>query len=587
MATADLNDDGLLDLVTVSTVWDTLNLFFQTTPGQSGQFPAQPDLSLSVGGGPGPRTPASVAAADLNGDGLVDLVSANVNADNLTVFFQTSPGEFPTSPSLTIGSSLYNSGPLFVRTADLNGDGLLDLVSANDVSDNLTVFLQTSPGEFSLSPDHVLGGTSTTNRPQAVDAVDLNGDGLLDLVAACESSLVVFFQMSTGQFPASPSLELGEVFRPLSVQGADLNGDGQLDLVSTSTTDGRLAVHFQSGPGQFPSSSSISIGDAPTFSPTSAAAADLNGDGLLDLISANGGGGSHLSVFLQTGLGQFATTADFSTSQAGTSVTLGDLNNDGLIDLIAGDNLGTSLFLQTSVGQFNVDPVLTLGAYPPNDVQAADLNGDGLLDIVASIPTLHNLTVYFQASSGGFPTTPSLSLSDPSPGSLPFSVAAADLNGDHLLDLVSANGLADHLVVYFQTSQGQFPEAPSRYLGGPSTTSLPISVVAADLNGDCLVDIASANRSGHNLTVFFQTASGDFPVNPDITLGNQVTTRFPYSIEAADLNGDGQLDLVSANGDGDDLTLFFQTTPGHFPTSPQPRPRTRPLRLCLTSRPRT
>ena len=114
---------------------DNLTVFLQD-PGSPGSFPTEPSATLATG-----HRPTSVTAADLNGDGALDLVSANEGSDNLTVFFQDpgDPGSF-TEPT-AIGGPGITDLARSVTAADLNGDGALDLVSANLGSDNLTVFL--------------------------------------------------------------------------------------------------------------------------------------------------------------------------------------------------------------------------------------------------------------------------------------------------------------------------------------------------------------------------------------------------------------------------------------------------------------
>jgi hypothetical protein len=242
------------------------------------------------------QMPQSVAAADLNDDDLIDLVSANLQGDNLTIFFQTSPGQFPISPNRTLGSSATTNGAYSVAAADLNGDGRRDLVSANSDGNNLTIFFQVSPGQFPSSM--TLGNASTTLSPVSVSAADLNGDGRLDLATANRdgNNLTVFFQTNPGQFSLSPDLTLGNPSTtpfPTSVAAADLDGDGLLDLVSSNGQGGNLAVFLQTSPGRFPSTPSFTLQHGLGFAGL-VTTADPNSDGQIDLLSV----GTGLSAFL-------------------------------------------------------------------------------------------------------------------------------------------------------------------------------------------------------------------------------------------------------------------------------------------------
>ena len=214
---------------------------------------------------------------------------------------RANPGEF------TLGATLRDpsiNGPRSVAAADLDGDGDLDLVSANEEGNNLTIFLQTqsrlpplrsAPGREEASPTRLrttftLDDTLSITGPVAVAAADLDGDGDLDLVSANQDSdnLTIFFQDASGQFRLAAPLS-GSIRGPLSVAAADLDGDGDLDLVSANLGSENLTIFFQTAPGQF-TQDLEPLSDPSLNIPTSVAAADLDGDGELDLVSSSEGG---------------------------------------------------------------------------------------------------------------------------------------------------------------------------------------------------------------------------------------------------------------------------------------------------------
>jgi len=179
VTTGDLNGDGKLDLASANLNSNSVSVLLNTTvPGAaSPNFTARQDFVTGAG-------PVSVAAGDLNGDGKLDLVVANFNANNVSVLLNTTtPGA--TTPSFADKQDVATSeGPIYVTTGDLNGDGKLDLVVVDLLSNTLSVLLNTTaPGaaapSFAAKQDFATG-----DGPLAVAVGDLNGDGKLDLAVA-------------------------------------------------------------------------------------------------------------------------------------------------------------------------------------------------------------------------------------------------------------------------------------------------------------------------------------------------------------------------------------------------------------------
>ncbi|MFN0244557.1 MAG: FG-GAP-like repeat-containing protein [Planctomycetota bacterium] len=566
VAAADMDDDGDLDIASANRGNDTLTVFFQTSPGAFAGAP----LAL---GGPGITTdPQSVVAADLDGDGDLDLASANSSTHTLTVFFQTSAGAFAVVP-VVLGGPGITSVAQSVTAGDLDGDGDLDLATANSGSNTVTVFFQTSPGVFASTP-LALGDPSTS--PVSVTAADLDGDGDLDLATANFTvdnigSVTVYFQTNRGVFARAP-LTLSGTGGGGAVRAADLDGDGDLDLVSANPLESTLTVFFQTSPGVF-AAEPLTLGDSNvTNQPSYVEPADLDGDGDVDLASANRAGHT-LTVFLQASSGAFGSLplsfGNSSITIRPRSVAMGDMDDDGDLDVVSANSISNTLtiFMQSSPGVFAGAP-LTLGDVRvtpfPTSVAPADIDGDGDLDLVCA--NMLNVTVHFQTSPGVFGSSPLALESDGGLGAIPRSVAAVDLDLDGDLDVVSPNPSSDTLTISFQTSPGVFA-APPLLLGSPSVTDQPTSVIAADLDGDLDLDLVSANQAGDNLAVFFQTSPGTFDPVPT-TLGDASVSDGALKVAAADLDGDGDLDLVAACQNTDALSIFFQTSPGKFGAVP-------------------
>ena len=569
---ADLDGDGDLDILSADG-GDNLTVFFQLG---SGIFDPTP---LVLGDPITTASPEFAIAADMDGDGDLDLLSANPSNSfqnhSLTVFFQTSPGVFGPIP-LTLGDSATPFSPRSLDAADLDGDGDLDIVSANSGTDNLEVFFQIDSGVFDSVP-LVLGGPATMRLPYSVKAVDLDQDGDLDLVSANASSdnLTVFFQIGAGTFNPAP-LVLGDsttLDSPRSVESVDFDGDGNLDLICVNLLNDNLTVFFQTSPGVF-DPTPWALGDSTkTLLPRAVRVADLDGDGDLDLVTANGNG-DNLTVFFRNGPAAIdpapTVLGDLGTTGGPFSVKAADLDQDGDLDIVSAnvgsDNL--TVFFQSGPGVFDGAPLVLEDCTTTNSpisVSAADLDGDGDLDLVSANVSSNNLAVFYQSGAGIFDSAPMM-LGDSTTTDGAISVIAADLDGDGDLDLASANGFGDNLAVFFQSGAGLFDSVPL-VLGDSTTMELPFSVKAADLDEDGDLDLVSANVSSNNLAVFYQSGAGLFDSAP-LVLGDSATTGAPFSVEAADVDGDGDFDLVSANSDSDNLVVFFQIQPGLFDPAP-------------------
>ena len=266
------------------------------------------------------------------------------------------PGEFLAATTLTTGGQ-----PNQVVSADLNGDGLPDLVFADlSTSGNAIVMLQnaTTPGQFAAPLDLPTGGMTAS-----VAIGDLNGDGKPDIVATTfdtsgnNGAVAVFLQnpASPGTFMAPVTFPAGA--QPQSVRILDVNGDGLPDLVvanrgpgSDGTGSAGVSVLIQdpAHPGSF-------LAPVTYTTPPGAidvAVADLNGDGKPDLVVASLGPGptGAVSVLLQstTTAGTFGAATSYSGFGQPLSVAIADLNGDGHPDIAVADGFTASVMLQNA-----------------------------------------------------------------------------------------------------------------------------------------------------------------------------------------------------------------------------------------------
>jgi hypothetical protein len=236
----------------------------------------------------------AVAAADVNGDGRPDVVVCDGSASARGVRVLLNDGTGTLAPDVAYASSTVPGlGPVSVTLADVNGDGLPDIITANGSAGTVSVLLNKGGGRFAAPLVFPAG-----IRPVAVAVADVNGDGLSDLVVADASGNSVQLLLNDGQggFAAPVSLAVGS--HPVAVVAADIDGDGHPDIVVADEGDNTAAVLLGHGDGSFAPASFHQTGAEPSW----IAAQDLTGNGRLDLLTDNYNDGS-VSLFANTGRG--------------------------------------------------------------------------------------------------------------------------------------------------------------------------------------------------------------------------------------------------------------------------------------------
>lgn len=489
----------------------------------------------------------TLAAADLNGDGKLDLVASLAGTSaNISVLLGNGDGTFGIPINYTSGLlSIYGAS---IAVADLNGDGKLDLALTNSEApaNAVGILLGNGDGTFQNPPLLYSAGL----LPAAIVSLDVNGDGKTDLAVAGGYGVLSYFSLTTlinrgdGTFPnpiAYPVLQF-----PYSAVIGDFNGDGYLDIASTSLTlTGGVSVLLGKGDGTFQAHLDSSTGQ----SPTAIATGDFNGDHTADLVVADSTAtGELLSTLIGNGDGTFQNTISQSVSGTLRSLAVGDFNGDGKLDVAAvidGTN-AVSIFLGNGDGSFAVPVQYPTGPMllspPYHNVLVADFNGDGKLDL--GVATDNGIAILLGNGNGTFqPFTliPSLTSFDPGDDLL----ALADFNGDGKPDVVKATqtGMVN---VALGNSGGTFQQAQAFQIPSILNTQ---SAVVGDFNADGKLDLAFASASSNVVTILFGNGDGTFNGHIEYSVpGGSNNVNF---VVAADFNGDGALDLALADfGDG-------------------------------------
>jgi hypothetical protein len=229
-----------------------------------------------------------------------------------------------------------------VTVGDVNGDGRLDLITANHGSANASVLLGNGDGTFGAKTDFATGV-----QPRSVTLSDVNSDGKLDLITANSSSNTVSVLLGNGDgtFQAQATFATGN--QPSNVTVGDVNGDGRLDIITANSGTNTASVLLGNGNGTFQTKADFTTGS----SPYAVALSDMNGDGKLDLIVSNDGSNT-TSVLMGNGDGTFQAQVTFATGVNPRSVQLGDVNGDGRLDMVTANKGSATVSVLSNIIAF-------------------------------------------------------------------------------------------------------------------------------------------------------------------------------------------------------------------------------------------
>ena len=466
-----------------------------------------------------------VGAADLDLDGFPDLASSDGQ-----IFRGNGTGAFFDDYTFPTGTN-----PSFVLLTDLSRDGRADLVLASS-GYQVNIASSLVDGEVSILPSQPTGrfvGPSTAFSGVTIVAAglgDFDADGASDMVVAQRGRLTIHKGNLDGTFVSNQEILLSAA--PGDLEVADLNGDGRSDFLTLEATQvfggaGKLSAFLASTAGTFGSPVESPVGG----SVAGAVPGDFNEDGAMDLLIIHRSEAPR--VFLGTGNGAFGSGSQVTAEEGFLTAALGDFNEDGHLDVILArpyDAYPYAPRLEVRFGnghgEFPAGTLLPLPASYLHDAVTADLDEDGHLDVALLdsgqdpayfdpfTPYRFPGTVHVLRGSGQgtFTALPGVAV-----GLVPTAIAAADLDADGKIDLVTSNrgsyewsGPADFSVLR-GGGDGTF-RTEERYRAG----AFPRNVIPADLNGDQRVDLVLVNSlrdlfAGHTDSITVHFNSGPRP----------------------------------------------------------------------------
>ena len=456
--------------------------------------------------------------------------------------------------NLVIDNSLYVQSSLGVFSADLDGDGDLDVLSSSYFADKL-VWLENLDG---VGGDFALQIISTTiQNPWGVHAADLDADGDMDVLAASLTGDHIIWYENTDGNGTFLQKQFISAFEVNLVRTGDMDGDGDLDIIWSSAQDGKIKYSRNTdGLGTFAGALNIenNVSIIPDFHTI-----DVDADGDLDVVSAWSiqGGSQGVSWYRnENGAGSFSSRITISNAVNGVpSVYAGDLDGDGDMDVAAalsGDDKIVWYENTDGLGTFGTEQVLSANADVASRVRIADVDGDGDLDVIATSNDDDKITWFENFDgAGNFGTE---ILIDSYLGNM-RSLHISDLDGDGDMDFLTATDQGNNIKWYNNLDGlGNYSAyVITKHLGGGK------AIFAEDLDGDGDKDILSASNWDDKIAWYEnKDGQGDFHNTQRII---SETLNGTGSVFAEDLNGDGDKDVI-ATSPGDNDIVWFQNTDG-------------------------
>jgi hypothetical protein len=572
VATGDFNGDGIPDWVVSNGGSNNLWVYLGSGDGTFSQVNVIPLAG---------RSPIAVTVADLRGIGRSDVVVAEADSASIGVLLSSGDGTFADERTYFVPGA-----PISLAVADCNHDGHLDIV-AGIIPDPESGPLVTLPGDGSGGFGQPIFEPNAYDPqvPESIVAADFEKNGYPDVILVDRKyGAIAYGNDGTGRFKRSQPVfygfpgGLGPNLEPITVAQGDLNEDGCLDVLVLDDF-GMARVFFGNCDGTFQGQSTqVGIGDTGW----AVAMADMNGDGHLDLVysgvsaEALGNGqdsGSLTGILFGDGKGNFRNSQVYRGGQTSFGLAIADLNRDGHPDIVTAnqDSDSVTLLLNDGQGGFGFPQGEYIGYIngnsstgpvnsPFSSFTPADVNGDGKPDLVvvqfgAGTPNPYLASVMLNDGTGkfGLPV-----LSPVAEGTLGLSdYVLGDFRNSGQLDLLAVGSSFDSnaptLSFAANAGGGKF-SSPRAII----PTDPPGILAVGDFNQDGKLDFVSARTLNNptnamRLVVYLGHGDGTFTPQAPIDFDTKSPGHWPEGLWAGDFNHDGKLDLL--------VWLYVNTVP--------------------------
>ncbi len=524
---SDTDGDGASDLA---------ELLAGTDPTVTASAPVAPRFTAPVEF-PAGTQPGAMVTGDFKRDGKRDLAVVNRFSSTVSVLTGDGLGGLSAPVGFTTGSS-----PAGITVGRFDGGTSDDLAVANRGGRSVSILLGDDLGGFGAKTDFPAGSS-----PTDLAAADLTGDGITDLLVSNRTfsgTVSLLAGNGDGTFGAPQSTTVGRFPEAIAIGNLD-SGTG-LDAAVSNTSDTTVSILLNNGTGTLTVAATPVVG----LQPGPLVMRDLNGDGNTDLAV---GIGSGIALLFGDGLGGFGPAVQVNAGFRASDLSAGDFDGDGNTDLatLTDQDRIVALFTGDGTGNFTLRENHAAGDQPAAIV-AAPMDGDALDDLMLTSGNRGSVAMLLADGAGGLTGTPVYNRGT----NRNRSLAIGDIDGDTTPDLVTGDG-----TVLLGDGLGGFTPGTDILgsTGAPISTSTP---VLAELTGDGNLDLAFGNRTDIELRP--GDGLGNFPA-----IGASLTPLgdFANTLRSADLNGDGNGDLVAVSFTGTTSLMLGNGTGGFTVTT--------------------
>ena len=593
----DVNHDDYLDIIVANSGANDISIFFGD---QNGDFSRQRTYSIGAN-----SHPEFVALYDLNGDDQLDIIATDSVNDRVYILPGNKNGTFP---FLSIYSTDFRSSPVLIDGVDMNNDNRSEVLIVNRDAGNV-LLLMNYDVKLSAHYSSLIGGTF--DHPTSIDTGDLNGDKFLDMVAVNHYNDIinVFLGHGDGSFTFVANISTGTGSSIFEIALNDFNNDHQLDIVVLNYDDISFSILLGYRDGIF-STTVTTYSTKTVIHPWSLAIGDVNNDHCLDIVIV-GDISDVIGIYAGDCKGTFQLISIYkiATDWKPFSIAMDDFNNDNNADLVItyAEYRFVGFFFGDGTGKFPIALEHPLNELKPwFYIALGDFNNDNQTDVVASTGTNNEIVILFGYGNGTFAKAKTQRFES---CNYPTSITVDDFNDDSRLDLAICCSNNNNIVILFGNNQGEFESqvthstgensypmylrsgdfdndnkldiAFADYLGNKvgilisyyktnfsiqskystGSSPQPCCIAVADFNNDDISDLVVINSGTRNIGIRLGLGNGSFEIEKTYTLNSN---SFLQHVNVADLNRDGQVDVVIADSNSDSIHLLLGNGDGTF-----------------------